>query len=53
MAAPELDRVSETMRARLEGLPKSVRDIAWKARVRLCARYPFQRTGKLIPCRAA
>ena len=27
------------MRARLEGLPKPVRDIAWKAQVRLCARY--------------
>jgi transposase len=32
-------RVSETLRARLEGLPKLVRDIAWKAQVRLCARY--------------
>jgi transposase len=32
-------RVSETLRARLEGLPKSVRDIAWKGQVRLCARY--------------
>ncbi len=32
-------RVSETLRARLEGLPKAVRDIAWKAQVRLCARY--------------
>ena len=32
-------RVSETLRARLEGLPKPVRDIAWKAQVRLCARY--------------
>ena len=31
-------RVSETLRARLEGLPKPVRDIAWKAQVRLCAR---------------
>ena len=28
-------RVSETLRARLEGLPKAVRDIAWKAQVRL------------------
>jgi transposase len=27
------------LRARLEGLPKPVRDIAWKAQVRLCARY--------------
>jgi transposase len=32
-------RVSETLRARLEGLPKAVRDIAWKGQVRLCARY--------------
>lgn len=30
-------RVSETLRARLERLPKAVRDIAWKAQVRLCA----------------
>ena len=28
-------RVSETLRTRLEGLPKGVRDIAWKAQVRL------------------
>ena len=27
------------LRARLEGLPKPVRDIAWKAQVRLRARY--------------
>jgi transposase len=32
-------RVSETLRTRLENLPKPVRDIAWKAQVRLCARY--------------
>jgi transposase len=32
-------RVSKTLRARLEGLPKPVRDIAWKAQIRLCARY--------------
>lgn len=32
-------RVSNTLRPRLEGLPKPVRDIAWKAQVRLCARY--------------
>jgi hypothetical protein len=25
--------------ARLEGLPQEIRDIAWKAQVRLCARY--------------
>ena len=31
-------RVSETLRARGGGLPKAVRDIAWKAQVRLCAR---------------
>src|SRR3984885_9991044 len=27
-------RVSETLRARIEGLPKTVRDIAWKAQLR-------------------
>jgi len=32
-------RVSEALRLRLEGLPKAVRDIAWKAQIRLCARY--------------
>jgi transposase len=32
-------RVSQTLRVRLEGLPKAVRDIAWKAQVRLCGRY--------------
>jgi hypothetical protein len=32
-------RVSETLRPRLERLPKAVRDIAWKAQIRLCARY--------------
>jgi transposase len=32
-------RVSETLRVRLEELPKAVRAIAWKAQVRLCARY--------------
>ena len=40
-------RVSETLRVRLEGLPKSVRDIAWKAQIRLCARYRrLTATGK-------
>jgi transposase len=34
-----LARVSQTLLARLEGVPKTVRDIAWKARVRLCGRY--------------
>ena len=43
-------RVSETLRARLEGLPKSVRDIAWKGQVRLCARYRrLVATGKKAP----
>jgi len=32
-------RVSQALRARLEGLPKAVREIAWKAQIRLCARY--------------
>jgi transposase len=32
-------RVSETLRTRIEQLPKAVRDIAWRAQVRLCARY--------------
>ena len=32
-------RVSETLRTRLGGLPKAVRDIAWKAQIRLCGRY--------------
>jgi len=35
---------------RLEGLPKSVLDIAWKAQVRLCARYRrLSATGKKLP----
>ena len=32
-------RVTETVRVRLEGLPKSVRQIAGKAQKRFCARY--------------
>ena len=32
-------RVSRGRLARMEGLPKAVRDIAWKAELRLCARY--------------
>lgn len=32
-------RVSPKLLARLEALPKAVRDIAWKAQVRLCNRY--------------
>jgi transposase len=43
-------RVSETLRARLEGLPKVVRDIAWKAQVRLCGRYRrLAAAGKKMP----
>lgn len=33
-------RVTEPIRVRLEGLPKAVREIAWKAQTRLCARAP-------------
>ena len=41
---------SETLRARLEALPKPVRDIAWKAQIRLCARYRrLSATGKKLP----
>src|ERR671927_1570898 len=36
---PHPARVSETTRSRLEGLPRAVREIAWKAQVRLSARY--------------
>ena len=32
-------RVGETLRSRLKDLPLSIRSIAWKAQVRLCARY--------------
>jgi transposase len=43
-------RVGETLRARLEGLPKIVRDIAWKGQIRLCARYRrLSATGKKLP----
>jgi transposase len=43
-------RVSETLRTRLKGLPKPVRDIAWKAQVRLCARYRrLCASGKKLP----
>jgi hypothetical protein len=43
-------RVGETLRARLEGLPKIVRDIAWKGQVRLCARYRrLSNAGKKLP----
>jgi hypothetical protein len=40
-------RVSAQMRPRLAGLPREVRDAAWKAQVRLCARYRrLQAAGK-------
>src|ERR1700736_2257391 len=43
-------RISETLRVRLEGLPKGVRAIAWKAQVRLCARYRrLSVAGKKLP----
>jgi len=47
-------RVTEPIRVRLEGLPKGVRDIAWKAQTRLCARYRRLTTaGKKTPVVAA
>ena len=40
-------RVSAHMKPRLEGLPREVRETAWKAQVRLCARYRrLQAAGK-------
>jgi transposase len=43
-------RVSPTLQARLEGLPKPVRDIAWKAQIRLCRRYRrLSAAGKKLP----
>ena len=43
-------RVSETLRVRLEALPKAIRDIAWKAQVRLCGRYRrLNAAGKKLP----
>jgi transposase len=43
-------RVSETLRARLENQPKAVREIAWKAQIRLCARYRrLSAAGKKLP----
>ncbi len=32
-------RVSRALLKRQEGLPQSIRDMAWKAQLRLCARY--------------
>lgn len=43
-------RVTETIRVRLEGLPKAVREIGWKAQIRLCARYRrLTAAGKKAP----
>jgi transposase len=43
-------RVSQTLQARLEGLPKAVREIAWKAQIRLCGRYRrLTAAGKKLP----
>jgi len=40
-------RVSRKLHDRIDGLPQTVRDIAWKAQVRLCARYRrLAATGK-------
>ncbi len=47
-------RVTETIRGRLESLPKAVRDIAWKAQVRLCARHRrLLACGKAAPVAVA
>ena len=47
-------RVSVTIRTRLEALPKAVREIAWKAQVRLCARYRrLLAAGKAAPVAVA
>jgi hypothetical protein len=32
-------RISRELQVRQEGQPKTVRDIAWQAQLRLCARY--------------
>jgi transposase len=47
-------RIGETLRTRLEGVPKTVREIAWKAQIRLCARYRrLVAVGKKTPVVAA
>jgi transposase len=47
-------RVTEAIRCRLEGVPKAVREIAWKAQVRLCARYRrLMAAGKRAPVAVA
>jgi transposase len=43
-------RVGEALRTRLEGVPKAIRDIAWKGQLRLCARYRrLSAVGKKLP----
>jgi len=43
-------RVSQTLQDRLDGLPKAVREIAWKAQIRLCGRYRrLSAAGKKLP----
>jgi transposase len=43
-------RVSQILQDRLEGLPKAIRDIAWKAQLRLCGRYRrLSAAGKKLP----
>jgi hypothetical protein len=40
--------MSRILQERQDGLPRSVRDIAWKAQLRLCARYrKLTAAGKL------
>ena len=47
-------RVTEAMRVRLEGLPKGVRQIAWKGQTRLCTRYRHMGcTGQKAPIEGA
>jgi transposase len=43
-------RVSQTLLHRLDGLPKTVGDIAWKTQIRLCGRYRrLSAAGKKLP----
>lgn len=43
-------RVGTALQARLAALPKAVREIAWKARIRLCGRYRrLSAGGKKLP----
>jgi transposase len=43
-------RVGRSLQDRLEGLPKTIRDIAWKAPIRLCGRYRrLSAAGKKLP----